>query len=804
MYINHLKIAWRNAVKSKLYSIINLTGLGIGIGSFLLVMSFIQYENGFDRFHSNSVYRLGELKTFENNVQEKIARTMFPMGPTLKSDFAEVVDFTRIAAFERLPLKRPGKPAIMATTCMADVSFFNVFNFKLISGSPLTVLEKPNSIVVTNELSVRLFGIEDPIGQELVHQGRDTTFYVVTGVMEDLPAQSHLSFDAIRSMNQQMVAEENENWSNDWVSTYVQLADGTDPIRLQSNFPAYLERYIGKEKAQKFQLLLQPIHNIHLWSTSFSQDMLNNQKFNGSYLYLLAFVSFLVLGLAIINYSNLTIALTINRAKEIAVRKTTGATRIEVVSQFLIETMVFTSIAFIVALILTWFMITPLNVLIGREMVLDICHNPSWLLVGCSITLSTGLLAGIPVARSLSGLKPVRVLKGNFWQSSRSPIRNAMVVIQFSIAIALSIVAVSAFRQLKFMQEYDTGFSKDEVIVGQVSWVKRNHVVTLMNELRSVPGVKDVTGALRRLGDPIDINDVIFRNANHQSIEMPATTMWVDYNYVPFYGIKLLAGRNISPEYGSDALGNSYLINQTMANKLLEYTNDPKAELSSLIGQEFKYNFQDSLGTIVGIISDFNFNSLHHKVEPLCISYQHDYYFRELSIRLDKRHLAETLLLVEAKWKELLQNQEMEYHFLDEQMEQLYKTDKQVGQMMAVLTFLAIFISCFGLIGLALFNSERRVKEIGIRKVFGASVFAIVLLLSSNFIRLVSIAIVIATPLAKWVVDNWLNNFAYHINIDWITFVIAGLAAIIIAFLSVLWQSIRAATANPVKSLRSE
>jgi putative ABC transport system permease protein len=531
--------------------------------------------------------------------------------------------------------------------------------------------------------------------------------------------------------------------------------------------------------------------------------MLNKQKFDGRYLYLLAFVSALVLALSIINYTNLTSALTINRAKEIAVRKTNGAARIQVVIQFLIETLLLTSIGFALALVFIWMLISPLNVFTGREMTLDML-NPSWALAACAMILATAILAGIPVARSLWGYKPVQVLKGIIWQSSRSPIRNAMVVTQFTIAIALSISAISAFRQLKFMQAYDTGFNKDEVVVAEMSWVRRNYVVNLMNELRRMPGIKDVTGSLRRLGDPIDINDVIFRNTDQQSFRMPATTMWVDYNYIPFYGIKLLAGRNISPDYGSDVRGNSYLINETMAHKLLEYTADPKAELSSLVGQGFRFNFQDSLGTIVGIVQDFNFNSLHHKVEPLCISYQHDYYFKELSIRLDKQHLAETLALVESKWKEFLPNREMEYRFLDEQMDQLYKTDRQTGQIMASLTLLAIFISSFGLIALALFNTERRVKEIGIRRVLGASVSGIVLLLSNNFIKLVIAAIVIATPIAWLAIDNWLKGFAYRINIDWWTFAIAALAAVSIALLSVLWQAIRAATANPVKSLRTE
>lgn len=790
---------------NKLYSAINLTGLAIGIASCLLVLFFIRYEKGFDHFHPDTTYRLGEIKYAENtNAPLKIARTMFPIGPTLKADFPEIADFTRIISMERVPLRQPGKSAIMATWCGADASFFRVFNFRLIRGNPETVLEKPNSIVLTHRLAAELFGPKDPVGQVIQHQGRDTTLYMVTGVLEDIPGQSHLRFEALYSLSPSFVAEENENWENEWMSTYLRLREDADAGHLEAGFQAYLQRYMGQEKAAKIRLFLQPVKDIHLWSSSFSQDLLNNQKFNGNYLYLLGLISFLVLVLAIINYTNLTTAQTLNRVKEIAVRKTNGASRIQVIFQFLVETLLFTTIAFLLALVLIGLAIHPINTFSGREMSFDIWQDPFWLLAGGAIALGTGFLSGFPAARSMSGLQVVRVLKGSFWKSARSPLRNALVVAQFTIAIVLSIAAVSAFRQLKFMQEYDIGFDKEEVLVAQVSWVKRNQVITLMDELRKIPGVKDVTGALRRLGDPIDQNEVIFQDAGQQAFRIPATTMFVDYNYVPFYRIELLAGRNISPAYGSDAKGNSYLINESMARKLLEYSATPKAALSSLIGKNIRYSFQDSMGTVVGITRDFNFNSLHHRVEPLCLTYQYDYYFKELSIRVDSRRMAATMPLVAAKWKEMLPDQEMEYRFLDEQMNQLYKTDRQVGQMMAVLTLLAIFISCFGLVGLAVYNTQRRVKEIGIRKVLGATVSGIVLLLSGDFARLIGIAFVIASPIAWWAMHTWLQSFAYRIEISWWMFLLAGFSAILIALITISFQSVKAAMANPVKSLRTE
>ena len=804
MIKGYFRIAWRNMWKNKRYSVINLAGLAIGIASCLLVLFFIRYENGFDCFHPDTAYRLGEIRQPENaDAPQQIAQTMFPMGPTLKADFPEVADFARIISMEKIPLRQPGKQSTMATWCGTDASFFRVFNFKLIQGDPQTVLENPNSMVLTQGLAVQLFGSTNPVGQIIQHQGRDTTEYMVTGVLQDIPDQSHLQFDALHSLNASLVTEENENWENEWVSTYIRLREGADAERLQANFPAYLQRYMGKEKAADYELFLQPVRDIHLWSTSFAQDLLNKQKFNGTYFYLLAVVSFLVLALAIINYANLTTAQTITRSKEIAVRKANGATRLQVTFQFLVETLMFTTIAFLLALALIGLAISPINAFSGRKMPFNIQQDPFWLLVGSAIALGTDILSGFPAATSLASVQPVRILKGHFWKSARSPLRDSLVVVQFTIAIALSIAAVSAFRQLKFMQTYDMGFDKQEVLVAQVSWTARNRVVTLMDELRQVPGVAGVTGALRRLGDPIDQNEVIFQDGG-RTFQVPATTMFVDYNYIPFYGIELLAGRNISPDYGKDAQGNSYVINERMAKKLLEYTDDPQATLASLVGKSFKYSFQDSLGTIVGITRDFNFNSLHHQVEPLCLTYQYDYYFKELSIRIDSRHRAETLPLIETKWNDRLPDQQMDYRFLDEQIDQLYKVDRQVGQMIAVLTLLAVSISCFGLIGLAVYNTERRVKEIGIRKVLGATVSGIVVLLSKDFVKLVGIAFAIASPIAWWVMNKWLADFAYRVDIQWWMFAAAGLMAVVIALVTVSWQAIRVALTNPVDSLRDE
>lgn len=367
MILRHIIVGWRNMRRNKFYTVINLTGLTIGISSFLLVVFFIRYEHGYDRFHPDNVYRLGMIKRGENNAPQKIARTMFPMGPTLRSDFSEVSDFTRIIFMEKIPLQQSGKPAIMATSCGADSTFFSVFNFKLLQGDPQTALAEPNSIVLTRDLATRLFRLEDPVGRLIEHQGRDTTIYVVTGILEDIPAQSHLRFEAVHSLDPFLASEEIENWDNEWVSTYIRLAPSADIDLLEASFPKYLQHYMGSEKAEQYQLLLQPLTDIHLWSSDFSQDLLNKQKFNGNYLYLLAMVSVLVLLLAIINYVTLTTARTIHRAREIAVKKTNGASQSEIVYQFLAESLLFTGIALCLSLALIGLVFEPINAFSERK-----------------------------------------------------------------------------------------------------------------------------------------------------------------------------------------------------------------------------------------------------------------------------------------------------------------------------------------------------------------------------------------------------------------------------------------------------
>ncbi|HEX8039322.1 MAG TPA: ABC transporter permease, partial [Chryseosolibacter sp.] len=392
MLRNYFNIAWRHLWKNKFFSLINVAGLAAGIAACLLIFVFIRYEKGFDRFHPAGIYRLVEVQQKEGiDAPQKIARTKFPMGPTLKSEFPEIADFVRIMSVEREPLQLPGGEAVMATWGGADASLLRVFNFKLVLGDASTALARPGTIILTERLARQLFGSQNPVGMTVRNQGRDTTDYTVTGILQDMPDQSHIQLDALYSFSTELIAGESADWGNDWMFTYLSLREGADPRALEAKFPGYLEKYMGAENARRYQLFLQPVRDIHLWSEDITQDMPGIGKFNGSYLPVLAAVALLVLALAVINYVNLTTALSIARAPEIAVRKTTGAGRVQIALQFLGETGLLTLIAVAMALAMAYLCLPLLNIFTGSETPFDIWGDPSLLLAGGGIALGTGL-----------------------------------------------------------------------------------------------------------------------------------------------------------------------------------------------------------------------------------------------------------------------------------------------------------------------------------------------------------------------------------------------------------------------------
>lgn len=770
----------------------------------LLAFIFVRYEQGYDQHYRKNIYRLYDVQKEKGETfSKKIGQTKFPMASTIKSEIPGIKDFARIVAWENVPLQRPGATPVMTALYCADPSFIRMFGIKLIKGDPVSALTQPNTIVLSQTSAARLFGNTDPMGQMLRHEGRDTADYMVTAIMEDVPAQSHLQFDAIFSISSVERPGWMKDWSADWSFAYLELDDNTNAKAVEEKFPSFLKRHIPPTNTTYYEIFLQPLDKIHLYSDDIAQDLINAQKFNGNYLPLLIAVAVFVLILGIINYVNLSTSRLLTRAKEVGIRKTSGAGWKEIVMQFLSETFIFSLVSFLLALLLVIVLLPVFGRFTNRELSLSTLKEPFWWLVAVSIIVITSLLAGFLPAISMARIQPAAVLKGKLWTSYRSPLRNALVIVQFTIAIGLSMATLTAFRQLRYIQQYDMGFNKEAVIVIPVSSTNRQQEERLMERIRNMPGVTGITGALRRMGSSLGTNDIVFRGPNGDQSFRPAV-MYGDFNYLSFYDITMKAGRSFSAEYGADRNGQSYVINETMARELLSASSSKDTSLAGLIGKGIRFGWEDSLGTIIGITRDFNFSSLHNRIEPLCMNYLREYFFTDLSIRIDTKKMAGTIAEVEQNWKELLPGQPFSYYFLDKYLQELYRSDTQTSIFIAIFTIIAFIVSCLGLIGVAAFNIERRTKEIGIRKVLGATVSNIVFLLSIGFVRLVFISILISIPIAWWAINSWMQGFAYHIDISLWMFLVAGMIALLIAIFTSGFQAVRAASSNPVDSIKVE
>lgn len=787
----------------KSYTGINLFGLALGMTVCLLVFMFVRFEKGYDQKYGNQIFRLCTIQS-ENNESnpQKIAKTLFPAGPALKQEVPGIKDYTRIIAWDKVPLQKVDKTGSMATLFGADSNFFEFWNLHLIEGNSAVALKQQGSIVLSASLAKRLFGANKPVGMRLDHEGRDTQHFVVTGIFADMVTQSHLQFDAVYSASTDIKPEWNDNWTQSWAFTYLKLADNVTPQTINNSLSNFIHRHVKSTSSPAPQLFLQPLEDIHLRSGDIHYDAINSDRFDGSYLPLLLLAGLFVILLAIVNYVNLNTARLFTRVKEVGIRKAIGATYSEILLRFFCETIVFALFAFGLALLFCFLVIPFLYNLIGQQLSLSLLSIPQWIYITLTGVFGTGIVAAIIPALAIAGVNVITALKGRFSVNYHSPFRNVLVILQFSIATGLLLGAVVILKQLQFLREYNVGFNKQAVIVVPVSYADRQKEENLMQNLRNLPGITSITGALRRLGSTIDQNEIVFSGNNGNS-KLSCYNMFIDFNYLTFYNIRFLAGRDFSKEFGNDRNGRSYIINKTLAKKIMPY-NSGDTSISNLVGKGLRYGYEDSSGTIIGVVEDFNFGSLHQAVEPLCLSYQYEYYFPELSLRLNMHTMQRTLALVEQEWKRNLPSQEFTWKFLDDHLQGLYKSDQQIGRLISIFALVAIIISVMGLAGVTAFVTERRTKEIGIRKVLGASVKNILVLLSKEMISLVLLSIVIALPLTWWAIHIWLQGFAFHIKVAWAMFVIVAGAILLLAALTINLQIIKAANVNPVKSLRDE
>ena len=799
MIKNYFKIAWRNLWKNKFFSAINMIGLAVGMAAFMVIMMFVNYEKSFDNFHTKNIYRLNEVQTVgDAGVTQKVALSMFPMGPTLKQDFPEVKDFTRISWQEKYQMTAGPKRIFMPQAFFVDSTFLNIFDFKVLRGDPKTALSKPHSVLLTETTAKKLFGNADPIGKTITHYADDTVMFAVTGIVADPPQNSQLQFDGLFSFSSVYKPWMFSNWGGNWLNTYLVLSPNVDVAAMEKKFPAYLNKYTKGQGSKSMKLFLLPLKDVHANAADIGLDYINYKKFDKKSTNLFAIIALIVLVIACINFINLSTARSAERAKEVGIRKSIGAHRFQLAIQFLGETVLLSLLALVLAIGLVELALPYINGLSERDIVLPIFSSLGFVAIITGGTMLIGLLSGIYPAIYLSSFQPVKVLKGSVETGkNKGTLRNILVVGQFTSAIFLMIATIFVLKQLHFMQKRDPGFERSQIVNIPLDNVTSNKYELLKQELYGSTLISGVTASQDILGSHLDQTGVSFKPANGPKKDLGTTLLIVDNNYLDLYHIKLKYGRDFSKEKAAN--GREYIVNEALAKELLK--DSPKLSQASLIGSQFGF---DSLGTIIGVARDFNFNSMHNKIEPMFLASQTQWGFRDVSVKINGGHTEAAIAFIKAKWDSINPDHPFEYQFLDDHFNEVYKADNQVSQIVGILAGLTILISCLGLLGLASYSAEKRIKEIGVRKVLGASVQNIVMLLAGNFIRLVIIANILAWPLAWWTMNKWLQDFAYRINIQWWVFILAGAAAVLIAFITVSFQSVKAAIANPVKSLRSE
>jgi putative ABC transport system permease protein len=793
MLKNYLKITYRNLWRHKGFSFINIMGLAVSMAACFLIFSYVRFELSYDQFNEKAdrIYRIvTDIRT--------PTETLHPNGPSwavppnLKDEFPEIESFVRLN-YASLLVKKGNIQFQEDKTLMADSSFFSIFDLKLLSGNPKTALSKPFSMVLSESAAKKYFGTANPIGQTL--SVTENSFQLtVTGVMQDIPQNSTVQADMIFSMST-LTQELNKGLDNAWgsygITAYLLLKSGTNATALQAKFPAFLEKRNGEEirKMQMFPtLILEPLRDIYLYST---RDGSKTAQINNVYIFTL--VAIFILLIACINFINLTTARSVDRAKEVGIRKVVGAGKQQIARQFLGESILLCLIAFVLSIILIASFIPAFNQLSGKIISMGFFSdwkNPASLFIAAIVI---GFLAGIYPSFVLSSFQPVMVLKGRFATGTKGLLlRRGLVIFQFTISIALIIGTIVIYTQMQFMRNKNLGFNKEQMLVIDSYGDKARQA--LIDYLKTIPQVKSVaqSSSVPGGGNPGAYSEI--ENSKGELQIANLDLYFVDFNYIPHYNIKLVAGRAFSKDFGTDTT-QAMLINET-ALKLFGYSSPEQA-----IGKRFKQWGRE--GQIIGVMKDFHFQSLQQAIKPLTMRIENNQ-INLLSVNLSGQNIPATIAGIEQKWKELIPGRPMSYYFLDEFYDRQYRNEQRFEKLFLDFAILAIFISCLGLLGLASYSTMQRTKEIGIRKVLGASVSNIVNLLSVDFLKLVLLSFVIAIPIAGLFMHNWLADFAYRTSLHWWIFLLAGILAIAIALFTVSFQAVKAAITNPIKSLRSE
>ncbi|MBN3518572.1 ABC transporter permease [Algoriphagus lutimaris] len=808
MFKNYFKIVFRNAKKNPLYVFINILGLSIGMAVSILIFLFVQHELSYDTYHSNSdrIFRISRSwYNADGDVSLHLGHVAAPFGPLIKSDFGDQVEEVVRLTNNGL-LIRSGENSFMEDEFFfADPEVFDVFSWNMIDGDPKAALESGDGVLISEDMAKKYFGNSPAIGQELIGeiQGMTLTFQV-RGVFENIPDNTHMHPDFIATMNPVIqfyggLEAFMKNFGGNNFSTYVLLKEDYDYKALESQLPALIDRNMGEAQAgvpmsKVTELHLWPIEDIHLYSNLDSEIEANG---NIDYVYVYFAVALFILLIACINFMNLSTARSSLRSMEVGLRKVMGADRSRLVNQFMGESFVMTFISLIIAVILVYIFLPLFSDFTQKQLSLNFIENPEYLLVLVGLAIGVGLLAGSYPALFLSGFSPSKVLKGTFKAGKgHENFRSVLVVGQFAISVILIVAVIVVVRQLDFMQSKDLGFQKDDIVVLPASPAIVENYQIIKDRFLNNPGISGVTISSRvpsgRLLDSQGGSAEV--NGEMSQLDVRIADIHVGHEFIKTYGIPILAGRDFDFQMASDST-EAFILNE-VAIRDIGWSTPEEA-----IGKKFNYGGRN--GFVTGVMKNFHFESLHQPIVPIVFMITQDR-SNQVSIKIDASRREETLTYLKAEWADLNPGFPFEPRFVDEGFNRQYEAEQRVKTIFTFFSALAVLISVLGLLGLTTFATEQRTREIGIRKVMGAETSNILILLGKDFMKLVLIGFLIAVPISWFGMDSWLEDFAYKIGINWTIFLWAGLIAGLIAAGTVMMQSLKAALANPVKSIKNE
>ena len=787
MIKNYLKTTWRNLLNNKAFSFINITGLALGMICSLLITLWLKDELMMDKFHANNkrLYRVMENQSYSGSIST-FASTPGILAENITKDIPEIKMASQFL-WEEEPLFTVGNTYDKEKGRYAQKDFLKMFSFKLAKGDPATALAQPDAIVLSKKLAAKYFKKENPIGKVIKIDNKDNV--IVTGLLEDIPETSSIKFDFLMSYERWLKQNEwGKEWGNNGPRCYVLLSENTSVDKVNAKIKNYIKT---KNKDSNVELFLQNFGESYLYS-NWEAGKQNGGRIE--YVRIFSIVAVIILLIACINFMNLATAKSLKRSKEIGVRKVAGARRRQLIAQFIGESLFISFLAMCLSIIAVLLILPLFNSLTEKHLTLSIMDYSSIGLV-LILTIFTGLIAGSYPALFMSSLNPITVLKGKLkLNSGANYFRKGLVIFQFALSVILIMGMIVIFKQISYINNKNLGYNKENLLYMPLEGALGKNFETFKQELVRQPGIKSVTSAQ---SNPLEVG------SSTMGVRWPGkdTTQLllfnsnpITYDYIKTMGIELVGGRDFSTQYGMDTM--NYLINEAAAKKI--GYKEPVGKELTMWGDK---------GTIIGVMKDYHTNSLHVAIEPLILRLfkkSWNSYWGNIIIRTEAGKTKEAVAGMEKTFKTFNPGFPFRYYFTDEELRNNYKAENTVSKLSRYFAFLAIFISCLGLFGLVMFTAEQRTKEIGIRKVLGASVTGIVQMLSKDFLKLVCISFAIGFPVAWWAMTKWLQNFQYRIPISWWMFVIAGLAALLIALITISFQAVKAARSNPVKSLRTE